>query len=56
MNEELAIKVIRELAAAEELYRETLKCYADDLHDLMAYQKLKQAGDRARAFLMEFSE
>ncbi|MNJ43360.1 hypothetical protein D3C77_383630 [compost metagenome] len=56
MNEELALKVIRELAAAEELYRETLKVYGDDMHDLLAYQKLKNAGDRARAFIVEFSE
>lgn len=56
MNEELAIKVMRELAAAEELYRETLKFVADDCSYMLAYDKLKQAGDRARAFLVEFSE
>ena len=56
MNEELAIKIIRELAAAEELYREILKVYADDCNNTLAYSNLKRAGDRARAFLVEFSE
>lgn len=56
MNEKLAIMVIREIAAAEELYRETLKVYADDLNNTLVYTKLKEAGDKARAFLVEFSE
>lgn len=56
MNESLALQVIRELQAAEEIYRETMKAYYPDCKALQSHSNLKAAGDKARAFLIEFDE
>lgn len=56
MNESLALQVIRELQAAEEIYRETMKAYYPDCKALQSHSNLKSAGDKARAFLIEFDD
>ena len=57
MNESLALQVIRELAAAEEVYRECIDCMGHDFHaTMLAKCNMRKAGDKARAFLIEFDE
>lgn len=57
MNELLALKVIRELAAAEEVYRECIDCMGHDFHaTMLAKCNMRKAGDKARAFLIEFDD
>lgn len=52
-----AIKLLRELAAAEELYRICLDSYGQEwLSTMLAKEKLEDKGNAARSFLLSVED